>query len=237
MGKLRYIYAGDKVAAQSYIGEANKQHLKLRNSMRFQDLKIGQRSLQFTDGAIITNTIVHGIETATIYVPEVGGWEEEKELYTECYCDCNFTVGTVVAAEDYENLRTFTVACCVCDDAHVASEHFVYDHGKKYTQYYWLRASDYTPWEVGMGVVLLRFHRRDSTLWYSAPFRCCYYPYGDDPHYDDEGNWVYSTGCTPNTERCMEDTPPDPTELRSQTFIILPICMSTFPKWIKKVEK
>jgi len=206
MGKLRYIYAGDKVAAQAYIGEANKQHLKLRNSMRFQDLKIGQRSLQFTDGTIITNTIVHGIETATIYVPEVGGGEEQ-ELYTECYCDCNFTVGTVVAAEDYYGLWTLTVACC--------------KESEKYMKYYWLRASDFTPWEVGMAALLLRFCGNS--------YNCSKEP---------DGDYGINTGCYPGDnyiESLMsEDSPPDTDNSHGQGFIILPVCMFGFPKWIKK---
>jgi len=200
MGELRYIYAGDKVAAQSYIGEANKQHLKLREYMGFRDLKIGQRSLPFDNGVIITNTIVRGIETATIYVPEVGGGGEQQEkkcFCSKCFCSCDLSVGTVLDVIEHTDGYTYIhVKCCF--------------NGKRYKRYYWLRASDYTPWETGMGIVLLYYYTRTS-------YDC------------SESSSQDYTGCLPSDN---EDIEPEEDDFTPETFIILPMCANSLNKWI-----
>jgi len=143
-GELRYIYAGDKVAAQAYIGEANKQHLKLRNSMRFQDLKIGQRRLQFIDGAIITNTIVHGIKTATIYVPEVGGEEEERKR--KCFCSCHLATAVIQ--------RISYGLCCYEFNTGTPSYDILLCIGAKYQLFEGVNSDDFAPHTTGDRVIV-----------------------------------------------------------------------------------
>lgn len=109
----RLVFLGDRFEAQRHTGRARKEMLILENSMSFQGLKQGARTVRPYPGVVIECWSCFSLRQANIYVEQVGGADDQPREWRECFCCTCFAIGKIL------NIYEETTSVCRYYDVEV----------------------------------------------------------------------------------------------------------------------
>lgn len=144
---------GDRDSATEQIGYAEKLLIDLEERVSRSSSGIWHDSItkEIPGGYVTCQTTLHLVtrrpifQSIEIFVRPSGRKDRPKDY--ECPCNCNFSRGTVVEVEPATTERPYQVMqVAICHDE------------KWYVLYENVIGSDFTPWEVGMPVVVMAYH-------------------------------------------------------------------------------
>lgn len=149
----RVLFRGDRQKGEALVGRAKQVMLILENMMRLGRLK--QHSIRVSPypGALIICSDRFGRKTIEIITP-VGGIPQGEQPKRFCLCNCNFSVGFIMAIREEELddiIPLYDVIICQGSDRYKIIEKVL--------------ASDFTRYEEGQAVLVIPY--------YNMGYLCC----------------------------------------------------------------
>jgi hypothetical protein len=146
---VRIIVTGDASKGRELIGFAKNQMSILENLMSFQSLNQGSRTVSPFPGVVVECWSSFSLQEIRIYVEEFFEEGEEKGEYIEvkeCFCNCNFSFGVVIAVgEELEkDISLYDVAACKSKEFFVLYQNII--------------ASDFAQYSVGQKVLVMSYN-------------------------------------------------------------------------------
>jgi len=144
---------GNRAVGDQYIGVAEKRLRILHEDTQRRNLNINSSTFKIkhnvgpegTRDVIIDCNICFGVPEILITVgPVIRPTGEDKY---ECLCNCNFSVGIILAVNDIPDeaqYKALDILICRSKD--------------RYKLYRNIIGSDFTPWEAGMKVIVLAYN-------------------------------------------------------------------------------
>jgi hypothetical protein len=193
---VKKTFSGDKARAISVRSIAEARLKMMQAQMQRSGIKQAwQHQIDLPTGETISITASFNQGHIHIHAPQGGVKVNEKEW--ECLCNCNYAVGIVT--DKYKNNENdpyyvFNVTAC--------------NREKRYIPYQNVLGCDFTPWEIGMPVILLAYN---------------------DFLFDCSNLNFNATGCIPIVDEV--ETPHS--EDWRPTYRVAQFCGLSLPKWLE----
>lgn len=151
---------GDVTAGRKLIPLGRKFLSALENEMSLIDMPCGKRSRKVNATDSITVAIAGGMSSIVINVGSSAKRRPVKPL--ECFCNCNFTAGTIMKVQEGEFIwkyaQLYTVEACNLKDKYVMFENVL--------------ATDFTQYIEGEKVILKAYNLQAHNCPSGVAFGC-----------------------------------------------------------------
>lgn len=198
----RYHFTGNVKAGMALTGFGRKQLRKLESNMKFTGAKAGKDRPIRIGNATVSTSSEFGKTHVYIHVPEI---IEEISLIEEvaCFCNCNFSIGFVIAVTSSDEKKYDYIDLLVCNE-------------DKYVTYETVIGTDFVEWEEFQKVWVIPYYEMEYNC--ATRLDTEELPTGCEPY------------VMPLKEDGTAYTPDDD-EWRP-TYRIISVCNETKPKWL-----